>query len=116
MKRLKLFFLGFLIPLLSVFIFFSVSEAFDASRRYGTWHLGPGMMGSWSMGGFGMILMMAFWVLLIVALIFLVRWLLASNKDEKLDNLSAVEILKQRYAKGEIDKTEFESIKRTLVD
>lgn len=84
------------------------------------WHMGPGMMGSWGMGGFGMIFMMVFWALAIAGLIFLVKWLVQATKGDKGrklgGSLGAIEILKQRYARGEIDKAEFESKKRTLED
>jgi putative membrane protein len=116
MKRINLLIFGFLLPLLSGFMFYSWGEAFEGPARYGDWHMGPGMMGSWGMGGFGMIFMMVFWVLVIVGLIALVKWLIPSKKDEKAGSLGAIEILKQRYARGEIDQVEFETQKRALAD
>ena len=78
--------------------------------------MGSGMMGASGMGGFGMIFMMVFWVLVIVGSISLVKWLISYKKDdmkrEHGSNLGAIEILKQRYARGEIDQAEFESKKR----
>jgi putative membrane protein len=74
------------------------------------WGIHPMMWGAW---GFGMMLMMVFfWALLIVGVVFLIRWLLGQSKESRTD--SALEILRQRYARGEINKDEFESKKRDL--
>lgn len=85
--------------------------------QYGGWGMGPGMMGGWGTGWFGGILMIVFWVLILVGLIFLIRWLIQSTgRDKTTGNGSnrALEILKERYARGEIDKEEFESKKKDL--
>ncbi|MGE5254126.1 MAG: SHOCT domain-containing protein [Planctomycetaceae bacterium] len=85
---------------------------------YGGWGMGPGMMGYWGMGWFGMIFMLAFWVLVIAGLVFLVRWLFhASRGDRGVSSTGtrALEILKERYAKGEITKEEFDRTRQDLV-
>ena len=78
------------------------------------------MMGfSWGMNWFGMIFMVVFWVLVLVGLIFLVKWLIQITSGEKeiySGSNKALEILKERYARGEIDKVEFESKKKDLQD
>ncbi len=87
--------------------------------RYGGWQMGPGMMGNWGMGWFGMIFMVIFWVLVIVGLVFLIKWLIQTTSSRKTGERmgsSAIEILKERYARGEIDKTEFEAKKKDLSD
>ena len=120
MRHIKLLLLGFATSLLSGFILFSPSHALAQSGRYSDWHMGPGMMGSWGMGGFGMIFMMVFWVLAIVGLVFLIKWLIQSTRGQKEkidgDSSSAIDILKKRYAGGEIDKAEFETRKSALAD
>ena len=120
MRHIKLLLLGFATSLLSGFILFSPSHALAQSGKYSDWHMGPAMMGSWGMGGFGMIFMMVFWVLAIVGLVFLIKWLIQTTIGEKGkvddNSSSAIDILKKRYASGEIDKTEFETGKRALAD
>ncbi len=76
-------------------------------------------MWSWSyhMGFFSMIMMAVFWVIVIIGIIFLIRWLAASASHKGRDagsQDSALEILKIRYAKGEINKEEFEQKKKDL--
>ncbi len=65
------------------------------------------------MMGFGMLFMALFWVVLIVGVVLLVRWFLGSSGFTRGE--SALEILKKRYARGEIDHQEFEEKKRDLL-
>lgn len=55
------------------------------------------------------------WILAILGIIVLVKWLLEKEKKPSEGGESALEILKRRYAKGEIDKDEFEQKKRDLL-
>ena len=67
----------------------------------------------WGAWGFGMMIMMVlFWGLLIVGVVVGIRWLLGQGKDSRTD--SAMEILRQRYARGEINIEEFEAKKKDL--
>jgi putative membrane protein len=68
-----------------------------------------GMGGSW---GFLGILGLVFWVLVILALILVIIWLY--KKIIGKESGSAQDILKQRYAKGELTKKEFERMKEDL--
>ena len=83
------------------------------------WGHGPGMMGGgYGMGWFGGIIMIAFWIAVIVGIILLIRWLIISTRTTSYgtgSGESALEILKKRYARGEIDKQEFEEKKRDLM-
>lgn len=68
-------------------------------------------------GFFGMgggIFMWLFWILLIVAVILGVRSVAASGDDTPEQRRSALEILKERYAKGEIDEEEYERKRKKL--
>jgi putative membrane protein len=78
------------------------------------WEGGPHpMWGMWGAWGVGMLLgMLTFRVLVIVGLVALVRWLVIQGRASRTD--TALEILRQRYARGEINKDEFDARKRDL--
>jgi len=77
------------------------------------------MMG-WGLSGIGMgigwLLMLVFWGLIAVAAVLGARWLLAEGRSaQKTEGgESALEILGRRYARGEIDRQEFETKKQDL--
>ena len=69
---------------------------------------GYGMMGFGM--GFGFIFMLLFWGLII----WLIVTLINSAQSNKKDDLDSLTILKKRYAKGEITKKEFGSMKKEI--
>ena len=75
----------------------------------GDWMYGYGM--GW--GLFGFILMIAFWALVILGIVYLVK-ALAGRGTASLKEETAIDILKKRYAKGEIDAEEFSKRKKDL--
>jgi putative membrane protein len=67
----------------------------------------------WGAGGLVMMLMMlVFWGLPIVGAGLGIRWLVRQERDERADR--ALDILRERYARGEIDKEEFDARRRDL--
>ena len=81
--------------------------------------MGPGMMGDWGfIGWFGGLFVLLIWILSIVGLIMLIKLLIQAIKLKKAPypngSTRAIEILNERYARGEIDKQEFEEKKRDL--
>ena len=83
----------------------------------------PHDMDSWmwgwgfSLGWLFLVIMVTFWIAAILAIIFLIRWLVIStarkNRGPKTED-SAFEILRMRYANGEINKEEFEQKRKGL--
>jgi len=73
------------------------------------------MMGNFGYGNwFGLIIMVIFWILVVAGLAAFIKWVAEQGKRESKAK-SALEILKERYAKGEIDKKEFEEKKKDLI-
>ena len=64
-------------------------------------------------GWIGPILMVVFWALVVAAIVFFIRHLVRESRHSRRDP-PFLEILKTRYAKGEISKEEFEEKKRDL--
>ena len=68
------------------------------------------------MGGFGMGFMRIIWIVIIIAVILLAKgYLSPAKKETDPTGESAVDVLKKRYARGEISKEEFEEKKRDLI-
>lgn len=66
----------------------------------------------WNWGG---LIMMIFWVVILVVLfVFFFRWL-GGERHERVERTDrALEILKERFARGEITEEEYERMKRKI--
>lgn len=95
------------------FVLLAPASAFGQDRTWEwQWGMHP-MMFMWGAGGLVMMLMMlVFWGLIIAGLILGLRWLAGQGRGAGRDE--ALEILRQRYARGDIDKQEFDARKRDL--
>ena len=93
---------------------------------FGGMGMAPGMMGGY--GGYGgmmgyvfnplgAILSLVLWALIISGIVLMVVWLARNaNRGESFigSSESPLDILKRRYAKGEVTKEQFDAIKRDL--
>lgn len=78
---------------------------------------GRGNMMGWGhgWGWLGILLMVIVWALVILGIVALIRWLwMAGPRRGAAPGPSPLDILKQRYARGEINKEEFEQKKKDL--
>lgn len=103
--RIALFFLGWL---------GSASPAWAQDRGWDGWW---SMCGTWGMWGIGMMLiMLVFWGLVIAGTVLGIRWLVTqgAGRGGAVHHDRALEILKVRYARGEIDRQEFDAKTRDL--
>lgn len=73
---------------------------------------GP-MFGLGGFGFFGMFWMFFFWILVIVGIIMLLNR--REDTRGKKEDRSPMDTLKDRYAKGEIDKKEYEEKKKDIL-
>lgn len=73
--------------------------------------------GGWGWGpGFGGIFMILFWALVIFGIVALAKWLFSAGASGGSggSGKSALDILKERYAKGEISREQYEQMRRDL--
>lgn len=64
-------------------------------------------------GWFGWIFMVLWWIFIVVLIIALIKWI-AKQFERSEREKSSLDIARERYAKGEISKEEFEEMKRNL--
>jgi len=101
----------------------AIAQVGEIPERFGQYNHGYDMMwGSNQWGGFGMVLGPIFMILVVVgtvaAIIYLLRLFGAAGpatSSHEAHNRALV-LLKDRYAKGEIDSTEFTERKKLLAD
>ena len=73
-----------------------------------------GFDGMGAFGGFGMVLGLLFWIGVLVLVVWAVVNLFLAGQGESRAPDTALDILKRRYAAGEINQAEFEQARRAL--
>ena len=100
-----------------IFLALSSKAAFAHGGYGGGWGMGPGMIGGWGMGWWGFIPMLLFWGLIIAGVVFLIK-VLAQGRTKTGSGFSEtsnpLEVLKERYARGEITKEEYRQMKKVI--
>ena len=74
------------------------------------------MVGFGGSTGFGWVFMLLFWALIIIGTIAIIKWLsgIPTSKNNA-QSKTALDILNERYARGEIEREEFEKKKQDLM-
>ena len=107
-----------MLPAVAATLAFAGTEALaQDEERYRYVYGHPSMMGDWGWGGmiFGPLLGLLYIGLIVVAVIFVVRWLGGELGHRQGGRARpALQILEERFARGEIDQEEFEQRKRLL--
>ena len=89
----------------------------QAPSEPGRYLYGPPMMwwgGGWSGMIFGPLFMILVLAAVIGAVVLLVRWVSGPPSYHASADRTSLDILKERFARGEIDKNEFEERRRVL--
>lgn len=106
---------AFLLPAVS----FAQAQGNQGYQGYWWPMMGPGMMGGYGYGMmdgyglFGWLFMLLFWLVLFGFLVWLAIYLTRHQRHSS--SQEALEILRRRYAQGEINKEEFEQKKKDLL-
>ena len=73
-----------------------------------------GDWGAWGWGmGFGWIFMILFWILVVLGIVALAKWLFSTAGSGE-SGKRPLEILKERYARGDITREQYEQMRRDL--
>ena len=107
--------LGVSVALIAAVIWFLYYLYATPWGRLGGWHV---RNHGWMMGGGGMgVIMLIFWILVVTATVLLIAGAIStrSSADGNNAEMPALDILKQRYARGEIDGQTYEAMKQELM-
>lgn len=73
--------------------------------------MGYGMMGY----GWGVFMMIGIFILIVLGIIALIRYIQQPAKSSSIVSKSALDILNERYAKGEISEDEYQRKKKDMM-
>lgn len=82
---------------------------------YGHHMMGGPMPFSMNWLGFGWLFMILFWLLIIIGVMTLIKWLINQNQSN-INGSSSLDVLKERLAKGEINLAEYQKIKKEILN
>ena len=117
MKKVSNLVAGALLAAVVLVPSWALAQGQPAGERYG---YGPSMMG-WG-GGYGMffgpLFMILTLIVVIAAIVLLVQWLSGGSWQgaQKPTGPAPLDILKARFARGEIDQKEFEDRRKVLAE
>ena len=104
-----------LVALIMVVPFVSFLCYAAAWERSFHWSWEPWGLGAGTFFLIPIFIMIAFWVAVIIGIVYFVKWIIAAGKRYEIKGEeTALDILKKRYAKGEISREEFERIKQDI--
>ena len=107
---------GFLLSTATLLSMLTASSAAWAQQQTGPYY-GPHMWNGGSWMFFGPLMMIVFIAVIVAVVVLMVRWLGGSGHGtapHSPPGKTPLDILKERFARGEIDKEEFEERRRTL--
>jgi putative membrane protein len=64
--------------------------------------------------GFGWIFMILFWALIVLGIVALAKWLFSAGSAGGGAGKGPLDIVKERYARGEITRDQYEQMRRDL--
>ena len=74
-----------------------------------------GWGGGWGWSWFGIVHMVLWWFLIVLGIVVLAKWLFGGGGSSRAGGEDrALSILRERFARGEIDKQEFDARRRDL--
>ncbi len=101
----------------SLGVFSLPAFAFAERGVYGPDMMGYGYMNNgWGLGLgiLGGIIELAFWIFVVLMVVYVIKYIVSEKRHLAKGGDSALRILRERYARGEINKEEFESRKDDL--
>jgi putative membrane protein len=66
------------------------------------------------MSGFGWIFMILFWALLVLGVVGLARWIFPTARSAAGSSHQPLDIVRERYARGDINRDQYEQMRRDL--
>ena len=95
--------------------FVSLPSHAAAWERSLHWSWEPSGLGAGTFFLIPIFLMIALWAAVIIGFVCFVKWIIAAGKrHEAKSGETALDILKKRYARGELSREEFERIKQDI--